>query len=327
MHRATQNRALAATALDSIGNTALLKLTRVVPPNCATVAVKLEWQNPTGSMKDRMAVGAIEAAERDGRLQPGYSVVEYTGGSTGTSLAFVCALKGYPLRVVSSTAFSREKLDHMVAYGAQLTLLHHDKIDKQLFLDMVATARELSREPNTFWTNQLENHDMALGYEPLGHEIWDQTNGHVDAFVHMVGTSHSVRGVANGLKAHSRNCRIIAVEPEESAVLSGGAAGAHGIEGVGIGYVPPLWESELVDRIVPVSTANAKTMARRLAREEGIFAGTSSGANVYAAIEVARELGPSATVVTLAIDSGLKYLSTDLYTGRSTWRCALRRNP
>jgi cysteine synthase A len=299
--------------LDSIGGTALVALRNVVPPGCGTVAVKLEWQNPTGSMKDRMARAAVERAERDGRLQSGYTVVEYTGGSTGASLALVCAVKGYPIRVVSSTAFSREKLDHMVAYGAELTLLRHDKIDKQLFFDMVAKAREISAQPKTFWTNQLENRDMAFGYESIGHEVWDQTSGRVDAFVQMVGTSHSLRGVATALKTHNSACKIFAVEPAESAVLSGGAPGVHDIEGVGIGYTPPLWDPAVVDRIVPVSTESAKDMARRLARGEGLFAGTSSGANVCAAIEIAKELGPGSTVVTLMIDSGLKYLSTDLY--------------
>ncbi|HXW76787.1 MAG TPA: cysteine synthase family protein [Candidatus Eremiobacteraceae bacterium] len=302
--------------LGSIGNTALVKLRRVVPPECGTVAVKLEWQNPTGSMKDRMAITAIGRAEQDGRLRPGDTVVEYTGGSTGASLALVCSVRGYPIKVVSSTAFSREKLDHMAAYGAELTLLRHERIDKQLFLDMIATAQELSRQPHTYWTNQLENHDMAAGYEPVGHEIWQQTNGHVDAFVQMVGTSHSLRGTAQALKAHAPRCTIVAVEPAESPVLAGGPPGAHGIEGVGIGFQPPRWDASIVDRIVGISTGDAKAMARRLAREEGLFAGTSSGANVCAAIEIAKELGPGSTVVTLLIDSGLKYLSTDLYASR-----------
>jgi len=264
-------------------------------------------------MKDLMALSAIARAEADGRLKSGDTVVEYTGGSTGASLALVCEAKGYAFNVVSSTAFSREKLDQMVAYGAQLTLLKHDTINKQLFLDMIERARELSRQPNTYWTNQLENRDMAVGYEPIGREAWEQTSGRVDAFVQMVGTSHSLRGTATALKSHNPNCRIVAVEPAESAVLSGGQPGAHGIEGVGIGFLPPLWDPTVVDRIVPISTDDAKAMARRLARDEGLFAGTSTGANVAAAIHIARELGPNSTVLTLAIDSGLKYLSTDLY--------------
>ena len=257
--------------LDAIGNTALVTLRNVVPPNCATVAVKLEFANPTGSMKDRMAVAAIGRAEADGRLKPGDTVVEYTGGSTGTSLALVCALKGYPIRIVSSTAFSREKLDHMVAHGAQLTLLEHDTINRQLFIDIIETARELSRQPNTYWTDQLENRDMAAGYEPIGHEAWQQTGGRVDAFVQMVGTSHSLRGTAAALKSHNPKCAIVAVEPAESPVLGGGQPGAHGIEGVGIGFLPPLWDPAIVDRVVGISTEDAKAMARRLTREEGLF--------------------------------------------------------
>lgn len=301
--------------LESIGNTSLVELRHVVPPGCASVAVKLEWQNPTGSMKDRMAVAAISRAEEDGRLKPGDTVVEYTGGSTGTSLAMVCAAKGYPIHVVSSTAFSREKLDHMVAYGAKLTLVPHDGrgITKQLFLDMIEAARKLTAQHHVYWTNQLENRDMADGYASIGDEIWQQTGGHVDAFVQMVGSSHSLRGVAASLKPYKAGVTIVAVEPAESAVLSGGQPGAHDIEGVGIGYAPPLWDPALVDRVIPVSTQSAKAMARRLAREEGLFAGTSSGANVCAAIEIGKALGPQARVVTLMIDSGLKYLSTDLY--------------
>lgn len=274
-------------------------------------------------MKDRMAVAAIVRAEADGRLNKGDTVVEYTGGSTGASLALVCALKGYPIQIVSSTAFSREKLDHMVAHGAQLILLQHETINKQLFLDMIEKARELSRQPHTYWTNQLENRDMAAGYEPIGHEAWQQSNGRVDAFVQMVGTSHSLRGTAAALKAHNPKCTVVAVEPAESPVLGGGRPGAHGIEGVGIGFLPPLWDPAVVDRIVPVSTEDAKAMARRLTREEGLFAGTSTGANVCAAILVARELGPGSTVLTLAIDSGMKYLSTDLY--RSHPRATIAR--
>lgn len=306
--------------LDSIGNTDLVELRSVVPEKCARIAVKLEWQNPTGSMKDRMAIAAIAAAQSDGRLRAGGTVVEYTGGSTGASLAFVCAAKGFRIHVVSSGAFSAEKLNHIRAYGAALTLVPPDGdgakkqlFTKQLFLDMIETARNLAAQPNTFWTNQLENPDMAAGYAPIADEVWEQTGGKVDAFVQMVGTSHSLRGVAEALKGRNPHVKAVAVEPAESPVLSGGRSGSHDIEGVGIGYVPPLWDASLVDRIIAVSTQEAKSMARRLAREEGLFAGTSSGANVCAAIEIGKELGPRALIVTLMIDSGLKYLSTDLY--------------
>jgi len=301
--------------LQAIGQTALVRLHRVVPPGCGEVFAKLEWENPTGSLKDRMALAVITRAEADGRLRPGDTVIEYTGGSTGTSLAFVCAARGYPIRIVTSDAFSREKRDHMAALGAELTLVPSEGglTTKKLLLDMIEAARALSEAPRTFWTNQLYNHDSIAGYHPLGEEIWAQTEGRVDAFVHCVGTGASLRGVATVLKGRRPSVRIAAVEPAESAVLSGGPPGPHKIEGVGIGYLPPLWEPSLVDDILPVPTAAAKAMARRLAREEGLFAGTSSGANVLAAIELGRRLGPGATVVTLMIDSGLKYVSTDVY--------------
>jgi len=301
--------------LRAIGNTSLVPLRRVVPAGCADVLVKLEWENPTGSLKDRMAHAVISRAEADGRLQPGGTVVEYTGGSTGTSLAMVCAAKGYRIRIVTSDAFSRDKRDHMVALGAELTLVPSEGglTTKKLIQDMIEAAREIAREPGTYWTDQLNNQDSIAGYEPLGEEIRQQTLGRVDAFVHSVGTGASSRGVATVLKRHDPSVRVVAVEPAESAVLSGGPSGPHKIEGVGIGYVPPLWEPSLIDGIVPIPTADAKEMARRLAREEALFAGTSSGANVLAALQVARELGPGRTVVTLMCDSGLKYLSTDVY--------------
>jgi cysteine synthase A len=301
--------------LEAIGNTSLVRLRKVVPPGCAEILVKLEWENPTGSMKDRMAWAVISRAEEDGRLKPGDTVVEYTGGSTGTSIALVCAARGYRLRIVSSDAFSREKLDHMAALGAELTLVPSEggMTTKKLILDMIESARTLSREPRTYWTDQLNNHDSIAGYYQLGEEIWSQTGGKIDAFVHSVGTAASSRGVATVLKHHYPNVNIVIVEPAESAVLSGGQPGPHKIEGVGIGYIPPLWEPKLVDEIQPVKTEDAKAMARRIAREEGLFAGTSSGANIIAAIRIGERLGPNARIVTLLADSGLKYLSTDVF--------------
>src|SRR5688500_10350940 len=302
----------------AIGNTSMVRLRKVVPPGCGDIFVKLEWENPTGSLKDRMARAVISRAEEDGRLKPGDTVVEYTGGSTGTSLALVCAAKGYRIRIVTSDAFSKEKRDHMAALGAELTLVPSEggRTTKKLILDMIEAARALSREPRTYWTDQLNNHDSIAGYHSLGEEIWAQTEGRIDAFVHCVGTGASSRGVAEVLKGHNPKVRIAAVEPAESSVLLGGAPGPHKIEGVGIGYTPPLWDPALVDEIAAVKTEDAKEMARRLAREEAIFAGTSSGANVVAAIRVAEQLGPEARVVTLMVDSGLKYLSTDVYKSR-----------
>ena len=301
--------------LDAIGSTSLVRLRKVAPSNGAQVLAKLEWENPTGSMKDRMARAVILRAEEDGRLRPGGTVLEYTGGSTGTSLALVCAARGYRIRIVTSDAFSKEKRDHMAALGAELMLVPAEGglTSKKLILDMIEVARGLSREPGTYWTDQLNNQDSIAGYFPLGEEIWNQTEGKIDAFVHCVGTAASLRGVATVLKRHKPGVRIVAVEPGESPVLRGGEAGPHKIEGVGIGYIPPLWEPGLVDEILPVMTGDAKAMTRRLAREEALFAGTSSGANVVAALQVGERLGPGATVVTLMGDSGLKYLSTDVY--------------
>ena len=303
------------SVLEAIGHTPLVQLRRVVPPGCARILVKLEGQNPTGSMKDRMAQAMIAGAERDGRLQPGYAIVEYTGGSTGASLALVCAAKGYRLRIVTSPAFSEEKLTQMAAFGAELTLVESEDglINRKLILDMIEAARTISQEPDTYWTDQLNNSDSIAGYYTMGEEIQSQAGGRVDAFVQAIGTAASLRGVATVLRRHNPDVEIIAVEPAESPVLSGGKPGAHRIEGIGIGYAPPLWDPSLVNGIVPISTADAEAMARRLAREEGLFAGTSSGANVLAAIQVGTRLGPTATIATLLVDSGLKYLSTPLY--------------
>ncbi len=304
--------------LQAIGNTSLVQLRKVVPPGCADIFVKLEWENPTGSVKDRMAREVIGRAEADGRLKPGGTVLEYTGGSTGASLALVCAARGYRIRIVTSDAFSLEKRDQMAVLGAELILVPSEGggTTRKLILDMVETARGLSREPGTYWTDQLHNPDTIAGYHPLGEEIWAQTQGGVDAFVHSVGTAASLRGTATALKGHRPGVGVYAVEPAESPVLSGGQPGPHNIEGVGVGFVPPLWDPALVDGILPVPTAEAKAMARRLAREEALFAGTSSGANVAAAIQVGLRLGPGAKVVTLMVDSGMKYLDTDVYRSR-----------
>lgn len=302
-------------ALGAIGDTPLIELRRVVPPGSARVLVKLEWANPTGSMKDRMARSAILAAIEDGRLRPGDTVVEYTAGTTGISLAFVCAALGYRLQVVFSDAFSDEKRRTMQAFGATVTDVPSDggRINAQLIRAMIAKAGEISAQPGHWWVDQLNNRDAITGYLPLGDEIWAQTGGEVDAFVHSVATAHSIHGATNALRSHRSDIRVTAVEPAESAVLSGGATGSHGIEGIGIGFIPPLWEPHLVDEIEAVTTADAWAMARRLAREEGLFAGASSGANVVAALRVAERLGTGATVVTILCDSGLRYLSTGLY--------------
>lgn len=303
--------------LGAIGQTPMVQLRRVVPDDSAQVVAKLEWANPTGSMKDRMAVAAIEAAAADGRLPPGGTVVEYTAGTTGISLACVCAALGYGLEVVFSDAFSDEKRRTMAAFGARITDVPSDQgmINEALIKEMIRVSGEIAERPGHWWCDQLNNEDAMVGYLPLGEEIWRQTEGKVDVFVHAVATAHSIHGVTRSLWAHDEGVRIVAVEPAESAVLSEGTTGSHRIEGIGIGFIPPLWEPELVNEIQTVSTADAWAMARRLAAEEGIFSGASSGANVVAALRLAEQLGPGATVVTIIVDSGLRYLSTELYAG------------
>ena len=304
--------------LGRIGGTGLLQLRHLVPASGCRVLVKLEGDNPTGSMKDRMALAMIEAAEADGRLQPGGSVVEYTGGSTGVSLALVCAVKGYPLHIVSSDAFAREKLDHMEILGARLEIVLSDggRMTEKLTRDMVAAAAVLAKEPGSFWTDQLNNTAPLAAYHRMGEEIWAQTGGRIDGFVHSVGTAGSIRGVSEALRRRNEAVRVVAVEPAESAVLSGGPPGAHKIDGIGAGFVVPLWRDGIAERIERVSTEQAAAMALRLAREEGLLAGTSTGANVIAALRLAEELGPESTVVTIMCDSGVKYLSNPLFRAR-----------
>jgi cysteine synthase A len=301
--------------LESVGDTPLVELKRVVPSSHARVFVKVESQNPTGSMKDRMALSVVDRAAESGRLPPLGTVVEYTGGSTGTSLAFACSARGFSITVVTSDAFSREKRDHMRALGANVVEIESEggRTTKELIQSMMKKAAELSSSSGAFFADQFNNLDAAAGYAQLAEEVWEQSSGRLNAFVQTVGTAQCIRGVAGVLRERKPEIEIVAVEPSESPVLSGGDPGAHEIEGVGAGFVPPLWTEDLADEVLQVSTSEAKEMTRRLAREEALFAGTSSGANVVAALRVAGRLGPGKTVVTLLCDSGLKYLSTDLY--------------
>ena len=298
--------------LDHVGSTSLLALRKIVPKNGARIFLKLESENPTGSMKDRMALAMIEAAETDGRLKPGGSVVEYTGGSTGVSLALVCAVKGYPLHIVSSDAFSQEKLDHMRILGAQLQIVRSESggMTEKLTRDMIEAARVITEETGGFWTDQLKNTDQLAAYHKTAEEIWTQTDGRVDRFVQMVGTAASLRGIGEGLRRRNDKIKVVAVEPAESAVLSGGNPGSHKIDGVGAGFVVPLWRRDIADQIDQISTKEAMVMALRLAREEGLFGGTSTGGNVIAALRLAQQLGRDATVVTVMCDTGMKYLKT-----------------
>jgi cysteine synthase A len=303
-----------ASTLDAIGGTPVVRLNKVVPPGSADVLVKLEYFNPTGSYKDRMARAMIEYPEQRGDLRPGMTVVEYTGGSTGTSLAFVCAVKGYPFIVVSSNAFSQEKLRTMQAFGADLRIVHSESglITPDLIPRMIEEARKIAAQPNTYWTDQFNNKDMLKGYESLGNELLVQVD-QIDVFCGGVGTAGMLMGTAQSLKGANPATRIVAFEPGSSPVISKGTAGTHHVEGIGTSFVPPQLDKAYYDEARAIDEGEARVMARRLAREEGIFTGISSGLNVVGALQLAKELGRGHTVVTVAVDSGMKYLAGDLY--------------
>ena len=302
--------------IEAIGGTPVVRLERLAGEADAEVWVKLEAANPTGSYKDRMALAMIEAAERDGRLRPGQPVVEYTGGSTGSSLAFVCAVKGYPLRIVSSDAFAVEKLRTMQAFGAKVELIPSPRgITPELIPAMVRRAGEIAAETGAFWTDQFNNRDMLEGYRRLGEELLEQLPGPpaIEALCSYVGTAGCFLGSSRALAVKLPGLHRVVVEPAESAVLSGGVAGTHHIEGGGIGHWPPLLGPEDFDEVVAVPEADAFAMAREAARTEGIFSGPSTGANLIAALGLARRLGAGHRVVTVQVDSGLKYLAGSLY--------------
>jgi len=301
-------------ALAAIGSTPAMRLSRLVGDRHAEVWVKLEGANPTGSYKDRMALAMIRGAERDGRLQPGQAVVEYTGGSTGSSLAFVCAVTGHPLHIVTSDAFAVEKRHTMEAFGADIEIVPSpDGITPELIPRMRARAAEVAADMGAFQTDQFRNTDMIDGYRRLGEEILEQVPGPIDALCLYVGTAGCFLGVSRALRAAHPAMHRVVVEPAESAVLSGGSAGTHRIEGGGVGFMPDLLDRTDFDEAIPVSTADAFEMARRAAQVEGIFSGPSTGANLTAALQVAERLGPGRTVVTIQVDSGLKYLAGDVF--------------
>ena len=283
-----------------------------MPAGAADVIVKLEYYNPTGSYKDRMALAMIEEAERRGELRPGMRVIEYTGGSTGTSLAFVCAVKGYPFVALSSDAWAAEKLKSMRAFGAEVRLFPSEggKVTPGLIQRLKAEAERLAAEPATFYANQFNNRDAVAGYSAIGRELRDQAAG-MAVFCAGVGTAGMLAGVSSALKGNG--CRIVALEPDTSPVITTGKGGGHRVEGIGVGFVPPHLTPEVYDEARAISEADARVVARRLAREEGIFAGVSTGLNVAAALQIARELGPGHVVATVAVDTGLKYLAGDLF--------------
>ena len=303
------------STLDAIGKTPIVQLQKIVPEGSADILVKLEFFNPTGSMKDRMALAMIEEAEERGDLQPGMTVVEYTGGSTGSSLAFVCAIKGYRFKAVSSDAFSREKLQTMKAFGADLFIVPSEggQVTPYLVPKMMEKARALAESDDCYFTNQLHNSDSIIGYRKIGRETLGQVDRRIDAFCGSVGTAGMLMGVSQELRHAYPEVRIVALEPSTTAVISGGRAGSHHVEGIGIGFVPPLLDGELYDEARGIDEKESRLMARHLAKEEGIFAGTSSGLNVVGALQLAEELGEGKTVVTVVVDTGLKYLADDLY--------------
>lgn len=303
------------TALEAIGNTPVVKLQHTVPPDHASVFLKLEYFNPTGSYKDRMALAMIEQAEQRGALRSGMTVVEYTGGSTGSSLAFVCAVKGYKFHVVSSDAFASEKLKTMKALGAQLDIIASPSgnITSDLIPKMIARAKEIGTNTDSYMTDQFNNKDSLLGYEKIGDELIEQFPRGIDAFCGGVGIGGMLMGVARVLKLNNRKTLIVVLEPASSPVLSEGRAGEHHVEGLGVGFVPPLLDNTLYDEVRAIHETEARDMCRRLAKEEGLLVGTSTGLNVVAAVKIAGELGSGKSVVTVACDTGLKYMAGDLF--------------
>ncbi|HEY7501078.1 MAG TPA: cysteine synthase family protein [Vicinamibacterales bacterium] len=305
----------ADSVLKAIGGTPVVRLRRVVTPAHATVLVKLEGANPTGSYKDRMALAMIEGAEARGALRPGMRVVEFTGGSTGSSLAMICAAKGYRLILLSSDAFSREKLLTMEALGAELRIVPSEggKVTPALFERFKKEIAVLAAEPDTFWTDQFHNEDAIRGYMGIGRELLEQTDGNLDAFCGAVGTGGMLRGVSRALRDAGSRARVVALEPASSPAMTQGRGGPHRVEGIGTGTIVPHMADRPYDEARAIDEADARAMARRLAREEGLFIGTSSGLNIAAAVQLASELGPGKTVATVAVDTGLKYLAGDLF--------------
>lgn len=301
--------------LAAIGNTPVIRLRNVVPDGAARVLLKLEYYNPTASYKDRMALAMVERAEQRGTLKPGMTVVEYTGGSTGISLAFVCAVKGYRCRIVTNDAVALEKRRSMEIFGAELEVMKSEggKLTADLVPRMMERARQIAQEAPSYATDQMRNPDMVAGYESLGEELLRQVDGPIHTFCAAVGTSGMLMGTARVLRRSDPNVRIVAFEPSTSSALTGGKAGAHGVEGVAPGFVPPQFDRAMVSEARGISEPDCRRMAWELARREGVFAGTSTGLNVAGALQLAREIGAGHTVVTVAVDSGFKYLAGDLY--------------
>ena len=303
------------TILDAIGHTPLVRLRRSAPPNGAELWLKLEYANPTGSMKDRVALAMMNGAERDGLVSPGDTVVEYTGGSTGRALALVCRAKGYRALIVIADCFTGERLQLMRALGAELDIVPSvegpPKVTSQDIANMVARASELAAQPGHYATDQFNNPYIIPDHrDHLGREIWEQTAGRVTAFCHGMGTATSLMGVSDALKPHG--VFIQGHEPAGSAAIGGGPPGPFLVQGWA-GSVMPHWDADRVDHVEPIGDDEALAMTRRLAAEDGIFAGISTGANVVGAHRLAERLGPTAMIVSLAVDTGFKYISVSPY--------------
>ena len=295
----------------------MVRLERLAHGDMADVYVKFEGANPTGSMKDRMALSMIEGAEKRGDLLPGGKVVEYTGGSTGSSLAMICAMKGYRAHFVSSNGFAEEKIRTMRAFGAEVELIHaKDGVLTANVIDrMIKRAHELIAEPGVFWPDQVNNMDNKKGYYGMAQEIIDDLGTDIDEFVMAAGGGGCISGNTEILKAHIPGMRTVAVEPYHVRNVSGGdTSGTHKLEGIGLSFVPSIMRRDLIDQVIPVKDEDAYRTARELATKEGLLGGITSGANVWAALERAKILGPGKKVVTVIIDTGLRYLNGDLYT-------------
>lgn len=311
------------TILGAIGNTPCVELSHITPATSARIILKLESLNPTGSYKDRMAISVLEAAEKRGTLKPGMTIVEATGGSTGSSLAFVCAVKGYDFKVVSSDAYAQEKLNTMAAFGADVVIVQSQggKVTPDLVPAMRERARQIASSPSEgsenkfYYVDQFSNKDVLDGYTAMGKELLNQIPEGIDAFCGAVGGAGMLMGVSKILKTQqSKHCHVVALEPASSPIMTKGYGGQHSVEGVGIGFLPSILDSKLYDEALAIDESEARNMARRLAKEEGILAGTSTGLNVVAALKLAERLGPGKVVVTVACDTGLKYVRGNLFT-------------
>ncbi|HUQ83043.1 MAG TPA: cysteine synthase A [Gemmatimonadaceae bacterium] len=310
-HRAPLRTASTGARIDAaIGNTPVVRLTRIVEPSMADVWMKIEGMNPGGSIKDRTALGMIVDAERSGALAPGQMIVEPTSGNTGIGLAQVAAARGYPLTLCLPAQMSEERKRTLLAYGARLVLTDPDR----RMLAAIEEAERIRDSTGAWMANQFGNPaNPRIHYETTAPELWEQLGGRIDAFVYGSGTGGTISGVGRFLKERNPNVMIVAVEPARSPVLSGGERGQHQFQGMGPGFVPPNFDRSVVDRVVQAWEEDAFPLARRLAREEGVFVGMSTGAITWVALQIARELGAGRRVATIAPDSGARYLSTMLF--------------